>query len=115
MKGEMSIADKRQRKRKIKRLEVEYTADNRRCIGFSSNFSLTGLFIHSSHPFQPGTAIEITIHLPNGTSKVRGRVARSVCFPGRKVIGVPVPKNGIGVELIEKDDAYDRFVDSLPE
>ncbi|GAB4483606.1 MAG: hypothetical protein OHK006_05170 [Thermodesulfovibrionales bacterium] len=111
----MTIADKRQRKRKIKRLEVEYTVDERRCIGFSSNFSLAGLFIHSNHPFPPDTPIEITIHLPNGTSKVRGRVARSVCFPGRKVVGVPVPKNGIGVEVLEKDEAYDRFVESLPE
>lgn len=75
----------------------------------SSNFSVNGLFIKTRRTFAPGTVLNIVIHLPNGaTSKVKGAVKRAPKTPTGRIMGTPVKvvKDGMGVEIIEKDAQY---------
>jgi len=55
---------------------------------------LNGLSIRTEHQFTPDTILDIVIELPgNKTSKLKGKVVRTI-------------KNGVGVEVIEKDSGY---------
>ena len=83
--------------------------------GISSNLSSNGLFISANRPFPPDTMLDIVIHLPNrSTSKLKGRVRRALKTLTGRVIGTPVKsfKNGMGVEIIEKDTNYLKFIKS---
>jgi hypothetical protein len=108
--------DKRQHKRFIKRCEVEFIANDITHRGISSNFSLNGFFIRTNYPPAPDTILHIVIHLPDGsTSKVTGKVIRASKTLTGRVMGTPVKtlKNGMGVEIIEKDTNYLHFIKSL--
>lgn len=92
----------------IRRLEAEFTADDKTYRGISSDFSLTGLFIRTSHPFAPGSIIDITVHLPEGrASHLKGIVRRAF---KSQVIGL---KNGMGVQITGKDANYINFIKSV--
>ena len=59
---------------------------------------------------------DVIVHLPDGlTSKLKVKTRRAGKTPYGKVIGTPVKaiKNGMGVEIIEKDANYLRFFRSL--
>ena len=110
------MADKRKQKRFIRRCEVEFTADNLTLRGISSDFSLTGLFIRTNHPFAPGTLFDIIIHLPDGLiSRVKGTAVRAAKTPTGRVMGTPVKsvKNGMGIELTEIDANYIHHITNL--
>ncbi|MEW6109069.1 MAG: PilZ domain-containing protein [Nitrospirota bacterium] len=95
----------RKQERFIRRLETEFSADNKTYRGISSDLSLTGLFIRTNHAFAPGSVIDITIHLPEGvTSKLRGKVRRAFKTPFVAL------KNGMGIELTERDSNYINFI-----
>ncbi len=112
----MTQSDKRRHSRKIRRIELTFLSEGARCLGFSSNFSQSGIFIRTNHPAPQDAVIEIQLYLPDGgLSRISGRVMRSALYLGRKVVGARIPKNGMGVEIIEKDAAYERFVASLPD
>jgi hypothetical protein len=99
---------KRKHERFIKRLETEFSADGKDYRGISSDLSLTGLFIRTNHAFSPGTVVDILLHLPTGSSaKLKGRVRRAL---KTHVISL---KNGMGIELLEKDDIYITFLDAF--
>lgn len=96
---------KRKHVRFVRRLETEFSAEGKNYRGISSDLSCNGLFIRTNHAFPPGTALDITIHLPDGaTSILKGRVRRAL-----KTTVVSL-KNGMGVELIEKDYHYANFM-----
>jgi hypothetical protein len=98
----------RKYRRYIRRLEVEFSADNQHYRGISSNLSLCGIFIRTNHAFSPDTIIHLTIHLPDGTtSAVKGRVRMAL---RTSVVSL---KNGMGIEIIEHDSHYVNFVSSL--
>jgi Tfp pilus assembly protein PilZ len=89
----------------VRRLETEFSAEGKNYRAISSDLSYGGLFIRTNHAFTPGTVIDIVIHLPDGTSsRLKGRVRRAL-----KTTVVSL-KNGMGIELIEKDPHYDRFI-----
>jgi hypothetical protein len=95
---------------------VEFTVDNLTLRGISSDFSLEGLFLRTNHACKPGTVLDIVIHLPDGSvSKVKGKAVRSLRTPTGMVIGAPVRsmKNGMGIEIIERDSHYLHFIRSL--
>jgi hypothetical protein len=101
---------KRQDARFVRRLETEFSAEGKNYRGISSDLSCNGLFIRTNHAFQPGTLLEITIHLPDGSaSKLKGRVRRALKTP---VISL---KNGMGVELVEKDAHFSSFMQTFNE
>ena len=98
----------RRHARFIRRLEVECSANKENTRGISSNFSLGGLFIRTSRPFAPGTLLDLCIHLPNGrASKAKGLVKTA------QKTALASLKNGMGIELIEKDLNYVTFIRSF--
>lgn len=100
----------RQHERFTKRLETKFSSGDLSFTGISSNLSEGGLFIRTQRGFAPGTIIDIELVLPDGkTSFLKGRVKRSI----RTSISTHQSKNGMGVELIEKDAAYINFIKSF--
>jgi len=108
--------ERRRQRRFIKRCEIEFTADGTTHRGISSDFSLTGLFIRTNHPFPEGTVFDMLIHLPDGSSsKLRGKAVRSLKTPLGNVMGTPVKtvKNGMGVNILERDRNYLNLIKAL--
>lgn len=96
---------KRKHTRFIRRLETEFSAEGKEYRAISSDFSCRGLFIRTNHAFPPGTVLTISVHLPDGiTSHLKGKVCRAL-----KTTVVSL-KNGMGIELIEKDQQYTDFM-----
>jgi len=109
---------KRKKRRFIKRCSVEFEVDGVKRTGISSDFSLGGLFIRTNYPYPPDTVMEITIGLPDGTkSKVMARVRRASKSALGKVMGTPSKqyKNGMGVEILTKDENYLHLIRMLLE
>jgi hypothetical protein len=101
------LKTRRGHERFIRRLETEFSADNKTYRGISSDLSVSGLFIRTQHPFVPDTLLDIIIHLPDSVEvKLKGRVRRSIKTP---VVSV---KNGMGIEILENDSRYVNFVKS---
>ncbi|MDQ7788025.1 MAG: PilZ domain-containing protein [Thermodesulfovibrionales bacterium] len=108
--------EKREHKRFIKRCETEFIVDDTQHRGISNNLSMTGIYISTNRPFAPDTLMNLVVYLPNGTSsRIKGQVVRALKSSFGKVMGTPVKslKSGIGVKLIEKDNNYIEFVNSL--
>ncbi len=96
---------KRRHQRFVRRLETEFSADGKNYRSISSDLSCSGLFIRTNHAFAPGTILDIVIHLPDGTSsRLKGKVRRALKTPTVSL------KNGMGIELIEKDTLYSKFM-----
>lgn len=94
-------------KRFTKRLEVTFGTGELTYRGILSNFSESGLFVRTNRGFSPNTVIDIEIVLPdNKLSRLKGIVKRTIKRP------VSTVKNGMGIELIEKDEAYLNFLKS---
>jgi Tfp pilus assembly protein PilZ len=98
---------KRKHDRFVRRLETEFSAEGKNYRGISSDLSRSGLFIRTNHAFPTGTLVDILIHLPDGTStRLKGNVRRALKTP---VVSI---KNGMGIELTEKDASYTKFLDT---
>jgi hypothetical protein len=103
--------NRRRFKRFRERCEVDFVADGKPFPGTSGDFALNGLFIMTRNAKAPGTMLDIAIHLPNGAiSKLRGKVRRFF----RNVTGAAKERpDGMGIEIIEKDESYLHFIRSL--
>ncbi len=100
--------EKRDSKRKIKRLEVIFTSNGKTNRGITSNVSEKGLFIRTKKGFAPGTALDIELHIPSGeTLKLHGKVARLIKTQFNAV------KNGMGIELLGIDLKYIKYLKSM--
>jgi hypothetical protein len=104
-------------KRKYKRFttccETEYYANGQAYKGISQDLSLTGLFIETDNILDLDSAIDILIYLPNGsTSKLRGKIRR-ILKKSSSGKSTTTSKHGMGVEIIEKDINYSRFITSM--
>lgn len=99
---------RRGNERFIRRLETEFTCDDKNYRGITSDLSINGLFIRTNHAFAPDTLIDIVIHLPDTADvKLKGRVIRSLKTP---VVSL---KNGMGVEILENNPQFISFVKSV--
>ncbi len=109
---------KRKSPRFVKRCEVEFRAGDISLRGISSNFSLGGIFIKTNHPLPENTVFELSVHLPDGAiAHLKGKVIRSIKNYRGKVMGrKPVEgiKSGMGVEILERDEHYLQFINTLP-
>jgi len=104
------LRTRRRYERFTRRLEVEFSANNQNYRGISSNFSEGGLFVRTNHAFTPGTDLDLVIHLPKGlTARLKGKVKMAHKTP---MISL---KNGMGVEITEKDPNYVSFIGSMVE
>lgn len=104
-------------KRKYKRFttccEIEYYANGPTYKGISRDLSLTGLFIETDNFLDSDSVVDILIYLPNGrTSKLRGKIRRILkkSFSGKNTA---TSKQGMGVQIMEKDLNYTRFITSI--
>jgi hypothetical protein len=102
--------NKRRWNRFTKRLETKFSSGGIRSTGISSNLSQGGLFIRTQRGLVTGTIIDIELVLPDGKiSLLKGIVKNVFKMP------MPTLRNGMGVELIEKDTTYINFLKSFRE
>jgi hypothetical protein len=88
-----------------KRLEVTFSSGGLSYKGILSNLSANGIFIRTNRGFAPGTILDIQLVMPGDhVSSLKGVVRRTVKVP------VTPAKNGMGVELITRDEFYINFV-----
>ena len=108
--------ERRRQKRFAKRCTAEFTSDGQSYVGLCRNLSLDGLFIKTRKPLSLKKIIELIVHLPDvSTSKLTGRAARATREPHSLILeraGIP-SKDGMAIQLIEKDANYLNFVKSL--
>ena len=112
----MAVINRRVHKRFAKNCKIEFLSDGIRYYGVSRDFALNGLFITTRDPKVPGTILEVIIHLPDGsTLKLRAKVMRIFKTLKEKGTGTPIKahKDGMGVEIIEKNVNYLHFFRSL--
>jgi hypothetical protein len=105
------MSNTRRQKRFRKRCEVEFLTNNAVHKGISTTCSVKGLSIRTNSSFLPGTLLNVVIHLSDGlTAKLKVKVKRS-----EKVTETITndSKHVMGVEIIEKDSNYLRFIASL--
>ncbi|MBI1812143.1 MAG: PilZ domain-containing protein [Nitrospirae bacterium] len=106
---------KRQLTRHRKRLETKFEVDSMAAdsvvyTGITSDISERGIFIRTRYGLVPGTVIKIELYLPdNKISKLKGKVKRSIRTP---IVSL---KNGMGIEIIEKDSSYTIFLNAMDE
>jgi len=88
-----------------KRLEVTFSSGGLSYKGILSNLSANGLFIRTNRGFAPGTILDIQLMMPGDkVSSLKGIVKRTV-----KATVTPT-KNGMGVELIARDETFINFI-----
>ena len=104
--------EKRREDRFRGRFKIEYASGGQMYRGISSNLSLNGLFIRTRNPLEIGTLITMVLHLHGGvTAALKGKVVRVlVMHEGTSAISI---RNGMGIEIIERDYNYLRTVMSL--
>jgi hypothetical protein len=96
---------KRKENRFEKQLYVVLRLESKMVHGLVNDFSENGLFIKCHQDFPIGTVIDIEIFMPdNNNSLVKGIVRRKIEMPESH------RKYGLGIELIEKDMIYRRFL-----
>jgi len=108
--------NRRRCRRFIRRCEAEFILDNMSYRGIAGDFSLGGLFLKTSRPFPPETMIDIILYFADGTSsRLKAKVRRALRTPQGKVMGTPKKalKDGMGVEIIERDARYLHFIRAL--
>ncbi len=102
--------ERRRHRRFTKRLETRFKSGGMNFTGISSNLSETGLFIRTKRSFAPDSILDIELVMPNGRlSFLKGIVKWTV------KTAISSFKNGMGVEIIEKDASYVDFVKSFNE
>lgn len=91
-----------------KRLEVTFSSGGLSFRGILSNISTNGIFIRTNRGFTPDTIVDIEVVMPdNKISFLKGIVKRTTKTTLSSV------KNGMGVELMEKDSIFENFVQSI--
>ena len=109
------MSEKRDIKRKRKRLKVRFGIDYPKRVAFTEDVSDLGLFVITGQPEKPGTLLVLEIYLPDEKSVIaRGRVHWAKKVPPQ-LIRV-ASKGGMGVRLLKiesGEDDYKQFVAEL--
>jgi RNase P subunit RPR2 len=101
--------EKRKAERYIKRLSCEFSGAGKTHRGFVSDVSDNGLFIRTRRSFREGSDVDIKLHLPDDSiSSLSGVVRRALTTHEGTLT-----KNGMGIELLQKDDNYIRLLKEL--
>ena len=100
--------ERRKHPRFIKRLETRVSINQASSWTISGDLSESGLFIRTNRGYNIGTPIDIELSLPgNRVSFLKGIVRRTIRTP------IPTMRNGMGIEVIEKDETFRDFVKSI--
>jgi len=93
--------DKRTARRFRKRLQLRYGESEPSRLGFTEDFSMTGLFIRTALVFPPNTVLVIELATPDNQSiKVQGRVMWAKKVPQNMMQRI---KGGMGVHFLGFD------------
>jgi PilZ domain len=110
--------EKRECKRKIRRLNITFSSGKEEYSGISSDFSCNGLFIRTRKSFNEGT--KLSMHLEMETGKIiplTGVVRRAIRtnISGFELSGHKTSsfKNGMGIRLTSIPPEYDKFIEEL--
>ena len=109
------MSEKRNLKRKKKRVKVRFGIDEAKKIAFSDDISTRGIFIKTAAPEPPGKVLHIEILLPDETRVLcKGRIHWAKRVPPNmlRLAG----KGGMGVRILsfsEGQQVYEAFVESL--
>lgn len=99
------MEEKRKAKRKIKRSLVTFSSNGVEYKGFTSDLSLTGMYISTRRPFSPGVPVEISLNADNDYKIcVRGYSVRAINA------GFVYINNGMGIQLASESEAYRNFI-----
>lgn len=99
------MRDYKRNPRFTKRLEATFSSGEFTGRGILSDISENGLFIRTTRGFAPGTDIDIELVMPDGQfSRLAGVVRRTL------KTSLSTMKNGMGVELTQKDAVYKDFL-----
>lgn len=102
------MSDKRHGKRRIKRLSVTFTDGTEEHHGFTSDFSMSGLFIRTRKMVKDGTPLRVVLDLGNGKQiSLNGIVARHV------KLNMMIVKDGVGVHFDDPPQEYRDFITGL--
>jgi hypothetical protein len=105
------MSDKRVFPRLKKRLVVEFGVEGESHTGFTHDLSYTGFFIVSTRLPPPGTAVSVTLHLPDGKRvPLSGKTVRARRVPPQLRDSM---QNGFSLQLTGYSEDYTRYVDSL--
>ncbi|TNF55552.1 PilZ domain-containing protein [bacterium] len=103
------MADKREAKRKIKRLPVTFSCKTEEYTGISSNFSTSGIFIRTRKNFNIGLPVNVVLELDeNSKIPISGVISRA-----KTKTKFETTNCGIGVQLTEAPEAYKDFLEVL--
>lgn len=101
---------RRQCQRYTKRLEVIFQSSpgGTKYRGISSDLSAGGIFIRTQNGLNPGTFVDIELYMPyHVVCRLKGIVRRTV------KTALSVMKNGMGIEIIERDEHYLTLVKTI--
>ena len=101
--------EKRNCKRKIKRLNISFSAGKTEYNGISSDFSCNGLFIRTRNGFKDGTILEIMLEIDDKTIPMTGIVVRYI------KPGITTVKFGMGIKITVTHPHYDKLISELYE
>ena len=105
---ELNKMDRRKQPRFVKRLETRIISDHISFCSISSDLSESGLFIRTNRGLSIDTPVEIELSLPgNKASLLKGIVRRTTRT------GISSMKNGMGIEIIDKDETFINFIKSI--
>jgi|WetSurSiteA1Bulk_404760.scaffolds.fasta_scaffold00205_6 hypothetical protein len=105
---EFNKMDRRKHTRFVKRLEARIVSDHISFLSISSDLSESGIFIRTNRGCNVETPVDIELSLPgNRVSFLKGIVRRTIRTPFSAL------KNGMGIEIIEKDETFRDFVKSI--
>jgi hypothetical protein len=100
--------ERRKHPRFVKRLPVKFFIDNECLTSLSSDLSENGIFLRTNRGTNVNCVVTIQLFLPSDTvSHIKGIVRRTVRTPFSEM------KNGMGIEILEKDEAYGHFIKSI--
>jgi Tfp pilus assembly protein PilZ len=108
--------EKRECKRKIRRLNITFTDGGTEYSGISSDFSCNGLFIRTIKGFSEGTKLNMKLESENGKIiPLAGIVKRAIKTNVSNICGYKTSsyKNGMGIRLTSTPKEYDDFVEEL--
>jgi len=102
--------ERRRHPRFTRRLETKISIGHTSFLSISSDLSESGLFIRTNRGCNVDTPIDIELSLPgNRVSFLKGIVRRTIRTPFLTM------RNGMGIEIMGKDERFTNFVKSIME
>jgi hypothetical protein len=102
----MSVRAKVPRERLRRRLLVRFGTGEPESIGFTANFSTSGLYVTTSSVLAPNSKLQIEIEGPHQIFQMQGRVVWAKKSPVRFSQSTP---SGMGVELTDPGPEWLAF------